>query len=76
MANKDSKGGKEDWEKSEPKPKTSRTTTGRILRCYEYNSDTHLRNQCPQLEVKKTTTQAATTGSKNTKSQQGNGKAM
>ena len=74
-AHKDSKGGKGDGGKSEPKPKTPRITTGRILRCYECNSDTHLRNQCPQLEAKKATTQAATAGSKNAKGQQGNGKA-
>ena len=74
-AAKDTKGSKGDREKSESKPKNPKTTMGRILRCYECDSDTHLRDKCPQLEAKRATTQAVTAGSKNTKKQQGNEKA-
>ena len=74
-ASKDAKSHKGDREKSESKPTNPKTTMGRILRCYECDSDTHLRNNCPQLEAKKATTQAITAGSRNTKKQQGKEKA-
>ena len=74
-AAKDTKGSKGDREQSESKPKNPKTIMGRILRCYECDSDTYLRDKCPQLEAKRTTTQAVTAGSKNIKKQQGNEKA-